>query len=113
MKNRQKTTTWAMIWLFIAISSFPYFAPEATPLNSLKTRIVIMVEEGHNYQGDVLRSAFEIQKEDPREDDLVTISHLESHHSEIVSTLASQILANRLSGRPTQLIYLSNSCLLI
>lgn len=72
-----------------------------------------MVEEGRNYQGDILRSAAEIQKEDPREDNLVSVSHLESHHSDIVSTLASQIQATRLADRSIQSLYISNSSLLI
>jgi hypothetical protein len=111
MKNRQKKYVWALLWLFIAISSLSFFAPEPAPLAAHQTRIVI--EEGHNYQGDILRSAAEIQKEDPREDNLVTISHIESHHSEILSTLASQIQASLHAGRSRRCLYISNSCLLI
>jgi hypothetical protein len=113
MRQRQKKYALVLLWLFATISTFPYFAPEAPPLDSPQTRIVIMVEEGHNYQGDILRSASDIQKEDPRQDDLHVISQVGSYHSEIVSTQTSQNRASQLDVRAERTLYLSNSCFLI
>ena len=72
-----------------------------------------MVEEGHNYQGDILRSASDIQKEDQRQDDLLAISQLGSYHSDIVSTQTSQNRESALAARATRTLYISNSCFLI
>jgi hypothetical protein len=111
MRIWQKKFAWALLGIFAAISCFLFFAPDAAPYDSSKTKIVA-VEEGHCVQGDILRSATEIQKEDAREDHVPAVSHLREHHSVVVNARAhqSQLMV---FAAPHQPLFISYSRLLI
>jgi hypothetical protein len=113
MIDQQKKYAWTMLMLFLSISSLTFFASDASPLESSGKRIVTMVAEGHNFQGDIIRSAAEIQKEDPRGDDFIVISHLGHCHTDAINILVSQNRQSQLNARAGRNLCISNSCFLI
>jgi hypothetical protein len=112
MRTKQKAFGCTLLWLFAAILSFAYLAPNAAPLSQQKAQFVILEDNGTDYQGDLLRSS-DTQQEGTKQHNDIQITQVELYHSDRVNVRAAQIADLENASRPTSCIYIFNSSFLI